>query len=169
MKPVIVNLFEKVQSIPYKVCKFDETALNENISCGDCRHKSYILKNLLEKEGFEVHLVKVIFDWRDLPLPESMIKILKKSGTVWPHSIIEVKVGGKWVKVDCTWDLKLKELGFPVTENWNGSSDTKQVTKRNLEFYKPEVYEAKHKILIDKTEAYEFAEKLNQFLILSRK
>jgi len=56
----LVEIFKKVQKIPYKVCKFDKNELNEHISYGDCRHKSELLKRLLEKEGFEVKKLKVL-------------------------------------------------------------------------------------------------------------
>ncbi|RMD66252.1 hypothetical protein D6817_04460, partial [Candidatus Pacearchaeota archaeon] len=66
---------------------------------------------------------------------------------------------------DCTWNPKLKEKGFPITENWDGKSDTKQITEGKLEFFDKEDYvKDKNKIKISKEEAYKFAEELNKFL-----
>lgn len=160
----LIKIYEKVQKIPYQVCKFDENEINEKLKFGDCRHKHFLLKKLLEKEGFEVKQVKVIFNWADLPLPKDILNILK-AGTIWDHDSLSVKVNERWIKVDCTWNLELKAKGFPITENWDGKSDTKQVTEGKLKFFDKENYvKDKNKIKIVKEEAYTFAEKLNNFL-----
>lgn len=158
----LIKIFKKVQKIPYKVCKFDKVNINQNLKYGDCRHKSLLLKILLEKEGYEVKELKVIFDWKDLPIPEKIISILKKSPTVWPHNSLKVKMNNKWLKVDPTWNLELENKGFPITKKWDGESDTKQVTEGKLKFYNKENFTKK--IIIDKEEAKDFAHSLNNFL-----
>jgi hypothetical protein len=164
MKNEIIEIFEKVQKIPYQVCKYNKEEIDENLERGDCRHKHFLLKRLLEKEGFEIKEVKVIFNWADLPIPRNILEILKK-GTIWDHNSLKVKINDKWVRVDCTWNPKLGEKGFPITENWNGKSDTKQVTEGKLEFFNKEDYVKDTKLIkISKEEAYKFAEELNKFL-----
>src|SRR3989344_1064546 len=125
----ISEIFHKVQKIPYKVCRFDEAEIDESLKCGDCRHKTYLLKKFLEEMGIEVRITMVIFNWADLPLPNSILGILKKSGTLFPHKIVEMKRGDNWIKLDCGWDPDLKNAGFPVTEEWDGKTDTKQITR----------------------------------------
>jgi hypothetical protein len=164
MKNELIDIFEKVQEIPYNVCKYNEGEIDENLEKGDCRHKHFLLKKLLEQKGFEVGVVKVVFDWKDLPIPKNILDILK-SGTIWDHDSLKIKVNGDWISVDCTWNPKLKEKGFPVTENWDGNSDTMQVTTGKLEFFdKGEYIKESAKIKISKEEAYKFADALNQFL-----
>ncbi len=160
----LIEIFEKVQKIPYRVCKFDENEINENIKCGDCRHKSALLYNLLTKEGCKVKKVIVIFDWKDLPIPRRILSILKESTTLWEHRIVRVKVHGESLYVDPTWPLELEKLGFPVTKNWNGLEDTKQVTEGKIEFHDLENYKRPEKIVWDKEEAHKFAEKLNEWM-----
>jgi len=162
MKSKLVKIFEKVQKIPYKVCKFEKEKIKGNLKFGDCRHKALLLKQLLEKEGYEVKELKVVFDWRDLPIPKEILSFLKKSPTVWPHDLLKVKVKNKWIKVDPTWNLELRKKRFPVTKNWDGERDTKQVTEGKLKFYDKEKFT--RKIMIDKEEARDFAEGLNNFL-----
>ena len=58
MKSKIIKLFEEVQRIPYKVCKFDKSEIDQSILYGDCRHKSELLYSLLTKEGYEVKKLK---------------------------------------------------------------------------------------------------------------
>ena len=164
-------MFEKVQKVPYNVCQFDETKIDEKIKFGDCRHKSTLLKKLLDKEGYKTKRMKVIFDWNDLPIPKNILSILKKSSTIWAHDALAVKVHGDYIFLDPTWNLELKKLKFPVTENWSGLEDTNQVTEGELEFYKEDDFTSKkeeilkkHNIHIDKEEAYKFAEELNKYL-----
>ena len=158
----LIAIFEKVQKVPYKVCMFDKDSINEELEYGDCRHKSHLLFMLLKQESFEVKKIKVLFDWRDLPLPKEMIAILKESDKVWLHDSVEVKVGDKRIKVDCTWNPELEKAGFPITKNWDGTSDTEQVTKGNLQFFDSEELNTKPNII--KEEAYKFADKLNEFV-----
>ncbi len=158
----LVKTFGMVQKIPYRVCRFDENEINKYLKYGDCRHKSHLLFMLLKNEGFEIKKIKVIFDWKDLPIPKHALSILKKSGTKWLHDSLKVKVNNKWLKVDCTWNSELEKIGFPVTKEWDGKSDTLQVTRGKLKFY--ELNDTINKPKIIKEEAYKFAEKLNEFV-----
>jgi hypothetical protein len=161
-KSKIIKIFEKVQKIPYEVCKYEEGDIGKSINCGDCRHKSELLMRLLKKEGFEVKKQDVLFDWADLPLPLETIGILKESDTVWKHVALKVKIGDKWIKVDPTWHPSLKKKGFPITENWDGKSDTKLVTDGKVEFFEKRGCEVKPKL--NKEEIHKFATALNQFV-----
>ena len=159
---ILVELFKKVQKIPYQISKFVKEEINENIKRGDCRHKSELLFQLLNKNNFEAKKLKVVFNWQDLPIPEEMLSSLKKSGTVWDHDSLTVKINNEWIKVDCTWNPELRSKGFPITEYWDGKSDTLQITKGKLQFYEADKYEKKTKI--DKEEAHKFADELNKWL-----
>ncbi len=162
MKRKIVQLFEKVQRIPYRVCKFDKSEINLEIFHGDCRHKSELLYSLLSKEGYKVKRLKIEFNWKDLPIPKNILDILKISGTIFSHDSLLVKINNKWVKVDCTWNPELARRGFPITKNWDGKTNTKQVTEGKLRFFKEGTYTKKRKIV--KEEALKFAGELNKFL-----
>src|SRR3989338_1424352 len=131
----LVNDYEFVQSIRYKVTKFSHLRLYESMEEGDNRHKSELLFKILKRDGFNVRKLKVVFDWKDLPIPHEVIRHLNRSGTLWVHTILEVKIGGRWVKLDCTWNKELERIGFPVTKNWDANSDTFQVTKGVIEFH----------------------------------
>jgi broad specificity phosphatase PhoE len=166
----LIKIFEKVQKIPYRVCQFDETEVNEKLKFGDCRHKSTLLKKLLDKEGYKAKKMKVIFDWKDLPISKNILSLLKKSSTIWSHDALAVKIHGDYLFLDPTWNPELKKLGFPVTENWSGLENTKQITEGELEFYKEDDFNSRkedilkqHNIHIKKEEAYRFAEELNKF------
>lgn len=159
----IISLFKRVQAIPYCICKYDEELVNETLAVGDCRHKSTLLKQLYEREGYEVRKVKVIFDWKDLPVPTEILSLLK-AGTIWDHDALEVKVQNNWIKVDCTWNPELEKKGFPITKNWDGKTDTLQVTCGKLEFHNAVNYIRSQKIKVIKVEAYAFADAFNRWL-----
>ncbi|MEK6833538.1 MAG: transglutaminase domain-containing protein [Nanoarchaeota archaeon] len=159
---ILIKIFEKVQRIPYRVCKFNKDDIDERLRYGDCRHKSHLLFILLKKAGFEVRRIKVLFDWKDLPIPKDIIFILKESSSIWLHDSLKVKINNRWLKVDCTWNPELEKIGFPVTKKWDGKSNTIQVTRGKLRFYEEEDSIKKPKII--KEEAYNFAEKLNELV-----
>jgi len=166
------QLFKKAQKIPYQVSMFDKDqhhlkeVVNIAMKQGDCRHKSLLLYNLLQERTFDAEKIKVIFDWKDLPIPPEILGILKKSGTRWEHSALKVPINKNYsVNVDCTWNLELEDKGFPVTKEWDGVSNTKQVTEGKLEFYPAEGFNKEdHDIHIDKEEALEFANAFNKWI-----
>lgn len=130
-KAARVKLFEFVQSFPYLITSFDpsrgDIALYDSEQ-GDCRHKRDALCALLSKKGEAVRRVAVPFDWSDLPIPKDILSIRKRSGTVGFHSGMDVKIGGRWVSVDPTWDPGLIQAGFPVNTDWDGVSPNKNIT-----------------------------------------
>lgn len=162
MEPKIIRLFEEVQRIPYRICKFEKQKINRDIPYGSCRHKSELLYQLSEKEDYPIRRLIVVFDWNDLPIPRGILDLLKESGTIWKHNSLEIKIGKNWFKVDPTWNSELKEKGFPVTENWDGKSDTKQITEGKLEFYCSGEYTKK--IPFYEEERTKFAIALNKWL-----
>ena len=160
----IIRLFEQVQKIPYIVCKFEADRMDETLKEGDCRHKATLLYNLLQKEGLKVKKIKVIFDWKDLPIPVEILSNLRESSTIWDHNALAVKINDQWIKIDCTWDLALDKAGFPVTKNWDGKSNTLQITNGKLKFIGADKYFKDKKIKIIKEEAHAFAEALNKWM-----
>lgn len=162
MKSRIIKLFEEVQKIPYKVCKFDKSEIDQDIPYGDCRHKSELLYSLLTKEGYEVKRLKVEFNWKDLPIPDKILNILKITRTIFLHDSLLVKINKKLIKVDCTWNPQLEKKGFPVTINWDGKTDTKQVTEGKLKFFEEKNYIKKRRVI--REEILRFANELNKFL-----
>ena len=169
---LLVQIFRLVQKIPYKVIQFDDSGyacketVTTNLTEGDCRHKSKLLYNLLMQNNFEAERIKVIFDWKDLPIPPKILGILKKSGTRWSHDAIKMKLSKYYESyIDPTWNPGLKRLGFPTTEEWDGKTSTKQVTNEKLEYFPADDFKEKdHDIRIDKEEVHKFAEALNEWL-----
>lgn len=167
----LIKTFEKVQKIPYKIKPFNGDKIEENLEEPSEGNKSELLKKLLKEKGYTVKGLQVIFDWKDLPIPKRILNILKKSSTKQLHKIARVKVHGNYLYLDPTWPKYMEKLGFPVTKNWSGLEDTKQVTEGKLKFFKnrkirnhkQEIFE-KHGIKQDKKELDKFGQELNKWL-----
>lgn len=170
-KELLIRSFEFVQRIPYRVSRFESNpgvcreATHIGLEKGDCRHKTLLLYNLLMERNFDVERVKVVFDWRDLPIPAEILGILK-SGTRWSHDALKFRVNDKYsIYIDPTWNVELERLGFPVTRSWDGDSNTAQVTRGKLEYFDHERFNgAEHGVVVDKEEALEFGRALNEWL-----
>lgn len=153
-----------IYHLQYKIKPYKKEDINIDLEDGDCRHKTELLKQLFEEEGFKTREIYTIFDWKNLPVPNHILNILK-SGTKMIHKFLEVNLNGKWLKVDLTWNRKLKNKGFPVTSYWNGKEDTKMVTKGKMKFYKTKEEAKKYKGLNkNKKELHKFATKLNKWI-----
>ena len=117
------------------------------------------------ENGFCVEKIKILFDWKDLPIQKELLDMLKISGTIFPHNALYLYIGNNKILIDATWPLKLKKIGFPVTENWNGTSDTNSITTKKNQIYTLSEFELKKSDLnLKRDELINFANKLNLFL-----
>lgn len=133
MENKLIASFEKVQNIPYRLCNYFPEEINENLPFGSCLHKSDLLFRLISKEVYHSRYGVVAFDLLDLPIPKNILGILNKSGTIRNHRFVEVFLNSRWIRIDPTWPICLKQIGFPVTEKWDGLSDTVLVSTGRLD------------------------------------
>jgi hypothetical protein len=102
------------------------------------------------------------FDWNDLPIPKEIIQ--KRDSSIGLHLALKIKVERKWIYVDATWDPDLEAIGFPVTKNWDGKSDTKFAVPPQEIIEYEELPAEKGKI-----KNLEFFDALNEWLEAQRK
>lgn len=160
-----IALFEYVQKFPYKVGPAEGPMCLITNGCGDCRHKHNLLYELFKGLGLNIKKIKVMFNWKDLPLPNKLLNILKKSDTIWGHNALLLNLNGKEILVDATWPKSLSKIGFPVTLNWDGLSNTEKITNGKLKILSIEEYEKiKPTIKLIPNEVRDFANELNNFL-----
>ncbi|MBU4299163.1 hypothetical protein KJ636_03915 [Patescibacteria group bacterium] len=119
----IIDLYKKVQGIPYYCLKERDPDLLIKKNKGSCSEKHLFLGKEFEKLRIPVKYLLLKFSWNDLPIPKEIIK--KNGSPVGWHLALKIKPKNKWIYVDATWDPKLEKAGFPVAKNWNGKSDTK--------------------------------------------
>jgi hypothetical protein len=106
------EIFEKIREEP----------LNNPEKLGDkdnrCWGKHRRLKELLEKEGYEIRFRVCSFKWSQQRFPETILEIPHKDDDY--HLYLEIKVNNKWIIIDCSNDSKL-----PVYNVWDGMNDCK--------------------------------------------
>ncbi len=132
----IVDLFKKVQALPYFILKRRDSRKLFELKVGCCAEKVIWLGNRFKEMNIPIKYYLIEFKWEDLPIPEHIIKLRK--GDFGYHLALKAKVKNRWLWVDPTWDPKLEKGGFPVTKNWDGESDTKlAVEPINMKIFEP--------------------------------
>lgn len=126
-----ISVFEHIRNIPYSlsVRMTDPKTAPEQILAegkGYCGPKHYLLAAMYRKLGLEVVYATFPFLWNDpdLHYPPDL-RALSAVVPVSYHLACRVRVDGRWILVDATWDPPLAKGGFPVNESWDGISDTR--------------------------------------------
>jgi len=124
-----IHIFEKVRDIPYAVIpslvSHDRFAETISINQGSCTPKHFLLCHMFQRLGLMVLYAVYPFRWEDLDIDyPSSLKRMAHSLPMGHHLACRVELCGRLALVDATVDLSLKGLGLPVTEQWDGLSDT---------------------------------------------
>ena len=123
-----VAVYEKIRDIPYAVIPEINSTLHYarilTVGKGSCTPKHFLLRDMYEKLGLPVLYVVCPFRWSDLEVdyPAHLRKLVEAMPVSY-HLACKVEIGGRLVLVDATVDGRLKRLGLPVNENWNGLSN----------------------------------------------
>ncbi len=133
----IVELFVRVQKVPYYLFRHRDSKKLFSLNKGCCAEKVIWLGNKFKSLGLPVRYFLIEFKWEDLPIPDDILG-LKEMGPDY-HLAMKTEIDGKWVWIDPTWDPALGKLGFPITEDWDGKSDTLLAVKPlKVEAFEPE-------------------------------
>ncbi len=62
------------------------------------------------------------FNESPLPFPEEMQALLRKNEVLDLHDYLQASIDGRWIDIDATWEIGLRDFGFPVTDDWDGRS-----------------------------------------------
>jgi len=122
------KVFNIIRDIPYQ--------LNVAQKDTSCSSKAKLLGELLTRLGFTVRNMCCIFDWNELPIPQSLAKLAtKKFGKINYHFFLAVKIDNRWLNLDPTWD---KSLCPPLPlSTWDGKSDAViAVPAKSIRVYK---------------------------------
>lgn len=119
-----VVLFERVRDIPYTypASRDPEDVIRQGR--GSCSGKHYLLGELYRRLGLRVRnmICSHRFNESPLPFPDEMQGMLRRDEIVDVHDYLQIDIDGTWVDIDATWEKGLRDFGFPVTEDWDGSS-----------------------------------------------
>lgn len=110
----LISEFNRVRDIPYRI----PLAEDEPDHC--CSGKTDMLMTAFKAAGYRVRQIICLFKWSDLSLPEEILSAKHDDNA--SHTYFEAEIGGKWVKIDPTWDPGIRSV-FHVNE-WDGKSDT---------------------------------------------
>lgn len=119
-----IALFEHVRDLPYRYPANRNPLEVLKCGAGSCSGKHYLLGELFRLQGLTVRnmLCTHRFNESLLPFPPNMLALLRKNEIVDIHDYLQIQVDGRWVDVDATWPLALRDFGLPVTEEWDGKS-----------------------------------------------
>lgn len=130
-----ISVFEHIRDIPYSLSvrmTGPDTAPEQILSAGKgyCGPKHYLLAAMFRRLGLEVVFATFPFLWNDpdLRYPPDL-RALAAAVPVAYHLACRVRINGKWVLVDATWDPALEKGGFPVNRHWDGFSETRCAVK----------------------------------------
>jgi|MudIll2142460700_1097286.scaffolds.fasta_scaffold17571_4 hypothetical protein len=119
-----IALFEHVRDLPYCYPASRDPIEVLTTGRGSCSGKHYLLGQLFRHLGLPVRhmLCTHRFNESPLPFPEEMQAVLRRNEIMDVHDYLQIAVGDSWIDVDATWELGLREFGFPVTDGWDGKS-----------------------------------------------
>lgn len=134
-KEARISIYNHIRDIPYAiVAELRDPATGPsgmlNLRKGSCVPKHFLLGMLLEKLNIPVRYVTSLFSWDDprVKYPAELRSVVKLL-PIGTHLTCQAFIEGLWVLLDATWDNKLKKCGFPVNENWDGVSPTKNAVQ----------------------------------------
>jgi len=130
-----IAVFENIRDIPYALISELRDPLTGpagilKLNKGSCVPKHFLLGLLFNKMGIAAKYVSYLYDWNDkeIQYPHALRELTKEM-PITAHLACKAYINKKWVLVDATWDLPLKNYGFPVNEKWDGFGDCKNAVK----------------------------------------
>jgi hypothetical protein len=118
-----IALFERVRDLPYAYPSSRDPIAVLRQGHGSCSGKHYLLGELFRMLGLRVrHMICTHrFNESPLPFPPPMQEMLRKNEIVDLHDYVQISVNEGWIDIDATWERGLREFGFPVNEEWDGT------------------------------------------------
>jgi len=182
-KEALLSVYRHIRDIPYAIIpelrdpvKGPAGILEQGK--GSCVPKHFLLADMFTRLGIQVKFVTYPFKWDDPAIkypPEirKMVKILP----ITYHLACKARIGSAWRLVDATWDIPLKRAGYPVNEDWDGRSDTKNAVTPMEEILHEDLdgrlsYESSQKVRYtekDKKAYEDFIPALNSWLASLRR
>ncbi len=119
-----VKVFERVREMGYVYpsSKDPLVVLQEGRGSGAGKH--YLLGELFRLLGLSVRNMLCVHRFNESPIgfPDHLQLMLEKNEIMDLHDYVQIAVDGKWIDIDATWPTVLREFGFPVNDEWDGTS-----------------------------------------------
>ncbi|MDD5111495.1 MAG: transglutaminase domain-containing protein [Candidatus Altiarchaeota archaeon] len=120
----LAAVVRSVASIPFGEGRTLRDVL-ETRKAGTCTGKHLLLKACLVELGIECREVACTFKWDEQKIryPPNMQAILDEGGWEHGHNFLQLKISGRWVDVDVTWNPQLRPYGFRAfPEDWDAKT-----------------------------------------------
>lgn len=119
-----IALFERVRDIPYAYPSSRDPVEVLRTGAGSCSGKHYLLGEMFRRHGLRVrHMIcSHRFNESPLPFPDDMQEMLRRDEVLDMHDYLQAELDGGWIDIDVTWERGLRDFGFPVNEEWDGST-----------------------------------------------
>jgi len=119
-----IAVFEHVRDIPYVYPSSRDPVEVLQRGQGTCSGKHYLLAAAFRCLGLQVRHMICTHRFNESPIafPEQMQALLRKTEILDLHDYLQLAVDGEWIDIDATWEIGLREYGFPVNDEWDGRS-----------------------------------------------
>lgn len=119
-----IRVFERIRDLPYVYPSSRDPREVLRQGYGSCSGKHYLLGELYRCLGLQVRHMICTHRFNESPIgfPEQLQAVLRKNEVVDIHDYLQAFIEGRWVDIDATWPRDLREFGFPVNEDWDGTS-----------------------------------------------
>ena len=128
-RPRYVSIYHAVRNIPYGgIGERNPLAVLENRR-GSCSGKHVLLRDLLRAAGYEAEVITIYTHLnKTIPLlssfPDDLSLMVRDEEIKDYHHFVRIRIDGQWLNLDATWHDALRDHGFPVNMNWNGTGHT---------------------------------------------
>ena len=121
-----IAVFQFVRDLPYDYPSSRDPVEVLKARRGSCSGKHALLAEMLSALGYETKLMYARYNLGDLPVafPPEVRAALADRPVTDIHNFVRVRINGRWVTLDATWDGPLASHGFPANLHWDGESDT---------------------------------------------
>ena len=118
-----IALFERVRDIPYAYPASRDPVEVLESGRGSCSGKHYLLGEMYRVLGLKVRHMICTHRFNEAPIvfPPHMQAMLQKNEIIDLHDYLQLSINDAWIDVDATWERGLREFGFPVNEEWDGT------------------------------------------------
>ena len=122
-----ISIFETVRDFEYQINWVSEPEKLLEIKEWYCTSKHRLLKEIYGRLGYKAQLCFIPFSFNMIYLPDEL-KNRWYANKKWYHTFLQVLVDDKWINIDATFNIELKNI-YDVNENRNWCSSQEIICK----------------------------------------
>jgi len=122
-----ISIFETVRDFVYQINWVSEPEKLLEIKEWYCTSKHRLLKGIYDRLWYQTQLCFIPFSFNMIYLPDDL-KNRWYANKKWYHTFLQVLVDDKWINIDATFNIELKNI-YDVNENRNWCSSQEVICK----------------------------------------